>query len=64
MYVYDRWGTAVFESDNIDRGWDGASGGQKCPSGSYVWMVRIGFLGQDIITQGDVKFNGTVTIVR
>ena len=64
MYIYDRWGTAVFESDNIDQGWDGISNGQVCPADSYVWMVQINFLGQDIITQGDVKFKGTVTLVR
>ncbi|MEI7662222.1 MAG: gliding motility-associated C-terminal domain-containing protein [Bacteroidota bacterium] len=64
MYVYDRWGTEVFHSENIDTGWNGMHSGQPCPSDTYVWFVHIGFLGQDIITQGDVKFNGTVTIVR
>ena len=64
MVVYDRWGQLVFQSDNIDKGWDGTYGGRYCPPDSYVWIVNIGFLGKDIITQGDVVFNGTVTIVR
>jgi gliding motility-associated-like protein len=64
MVIYDRWGQLVFESDNIDHGWDGTYGGQNCPPESYAWVVRIEFLGQDIITKGDVVFKGTVTIVR
>ncbi|MCX6305710.1 MAG: gliding motility-associated C-terminal domain-containing protein [Bacteroidetes bacterium] len=64
MVVYDRWGQQVFQSDDIDKGWDGNVGGQYCPPESYVWIVHIGFLGQDIITKGDIVFKGTVTIVR
>lgn len=64
MVVYDRWGQLVFESDDVDARWDGTTGGQYCPSDSYVWIVNVGFLGQDIVTQGDVVFKGTVTIVR
>ena len=64
MVIYDRWGRLVFESDNVDKAWDGKSGGRDCPPDSYVWVVNVGFLGQDIITQGDVVFKGTVTIVR
>ncbi|MFZ4520648.1 MAG: gliding motility-associated C-terminal domain-containing protein [Bacteroidales bacterium] len=64
MVIYDRWGQLVFESDDVDKGWDGLAGGQVCPPESYVWIVHIGFLGQDIITQGNVVFKGTVTIIR
>ncbi|MEI7723791.1 MAG: gliding motility-associated C-terminal domain-containing protein [Bacteroidota bacterium] len=64
MVIYDRWGQLVFQSDNVDSAWDGMFDGQYCPPASYVWIVHIGFLGQDIITQGDVVFKGTVTIAR
>ncbi len=64
MVVYDRWGTLLFESYNVDKGWDGIFNGQYCPPDSYIWVANIGFLGQDIITQGDVVFKGTVSIVR
>jgi gliding motility-associated-like protein len=64
MYIYNRWGELVFTSDDIDKGWNGICGGQYCPADSYVWIINIGFLGQDIVTQGDVVFKGTVTIVR
>lgn len=64
MLIFDRWGRMVFESKNIDDGWNGMFNGQYCEPDSYVWMVTINFRGQDIITQGDVKFKGTVTLVR
>lgn len=64
MYLYSRWGQLVYESDNIDQGWDGTSKGAYCEPGSYVWIVNVGFLGQDIITQGDIVLKGTVTLVR
>jgi gliding motility-associated-like protein len=64
MIVYDRWGRQVFESKNIDTGWDGSFGGKLCDPDTYVWIVTVAFKGNDIITQGDVKFNGTVTLVK
>jgi gliding motility-associated-like protein len=64
MMVFDRWGRMVFESQNIDHGWNGMFNGLYCEPDSYVWMVTINFRGEDIITQGDVKFKGTVTLVR
>lgn len=64
LYIYDRWGKLVFQSDDIDKGWDGISGGQYFQPDTYVWVASIEFLGQDIITQGNIKLSGTVTIVR
>ncbi len=64
MYLYNRWGQLVYESDNIDKGWDGTSKGSYCEPDSYVWILNVGFLGQDIITQGDIVLKGTVTLVR
>jgi gliding motility-associated-like protein len=64
MMIYDRWGQEVFYSGDIAKGWDGTYKGRECPPESYVWVINIGFLGQDIITSGDIVFKGTVTIVR
>jgi gliding motility-associated-like protein len=64
MYVYDRWGKLLFQSDNMDVGWDGTSQGQKCPPGAYAWEALISFIGNDITTNGKVKFKGTVILIR
>ncbi|MBQ4440997.1 MAG: gliding motility-associated C-terminal domain-containing protein, partial [Bacteroidales bacterium] len=36
MMVYDRWGSMVFLTTDMDAGWDG---GDK-PEGMYVWVIR------------------------
>jgi gliding motility-associated-like protein len=64
LYVFDRWGKMVFHSENIDQGWDGTAQGQKCPPGTYTWEAFVDFIGNDITTNGKVKFKGTVILLR
>jgi gliding motility-associated-like protein len=64
LYVYDRWGQLIFQSDNIDNGWDGTYRGAKCPAGTYSWVAFVDFRSSDITTNGKVKFKGTVILVR
>ncbi|MBE0647198.1 MAG: gliding motility-associated C-terminal domain-containing protein [Bacteroidales bacterium] len=64
MYIYNRWGQLVFQSDDIDQGWDGTVKNQLAESDTYVWILQVGFLGEDIITNGDVVLKGTVTLVK
>ena len=40
MYIYDRWGTLVFESSDISAGWDGKYKGNPSPTGAYVYKVE------------------------
>ncbi len=64
MYIYNRWGQLVFQSDDIDQGWDGTVGNQPAESSTYVWILQVDFLGEDIVTSGDVVLKGTVTLVK
>lgn len=38
--IYNRWGNAVFESDNINDGWDGRSDYNWADIGVYVYIVE------------------------
>ncbi len=41
MKIYDRWGEIVFETNDINLGWDGRiKNGQIAPVGTYTWIVR------------------------
>jgi gliding motility-associated-like protein len=40
LQIYNRWGEKVFESDDINRGWDGQSFNQEAPIGVYVWKIE------------------------
>jgi len=39
LRVYNRYAQMIFESDQIDLGWDGSHEGQKVPLGVYVYRV-------------------------
>jgi len=63
MFIYDRWGTLLFESNSMTDGWDGTFRGEPCPDGIYVWIVRSGG------TNADEKYEnsdmqGTVVLLR
>ncbi len=39
MIVFNKWGQQIFESDDIDQGWDGTFNGQPCQTDLYTWVV-------------------------
>jgi len=39
MYIYNRWGELIFESNDINTGWDGFVQGTKAAQGVYIWKV-------------------------
>lgn len=40
VYVFDRWGQKVFESHDLEQGWDGTYEGKLCPIDTYVYKVE------------------------
>jgi gliding motility-associated-like protein len=53
--IYDRWGVKVFETSNINEGWDGTFNGAPQPLGVYVYTVEAQTnLGKPFIKQGNV----------
>ncbi len=41
MKIYDRWGHLVFESADIDTGWDGRVNGKWAPQGIYSYYIEV-----------------------
>ena len=39
FYIYDRWGKLVFETTDIEEGWDGTQNGKPCNAGVYIWTI-------------------------
>jgi gliding motility-associated-like protein len=64
LEIYNRGGNLVFTSDNLDQGWDGTFNGYALPLGTYIWIAKIKFLSQDIITSGDIVLKGNVILLR
>lgn len=38
--IYNRWGEVVFETTDIDEGWDGTYKGEPVPIGTYVYTLK------------------------
>ncbi|MDF3029407.1 MAG: Ig domain protein group 2 domain protein [Fluviicola sp.] len=41
LMIFDRWGEVLFESHNVDFGWDGTYVGQLCKEGVYTWKIIV-----------------------
>jgi gliding motility-associated-like protein len=57
--VYNRWGNKVFETSNIEQGWNGQYNGAPQPMGVYVYSV-------EAVTNTGKTFTrqGNVTLIR
>jgi PKD repeat protein len=40
LQIFNRWGTLIFESHNINHPWNGYYKGKLCRQGVYVWFVE------------------------
>lgn len=55
MVIYNRWGAPIFESRDIEKGWDGNDNGQPAPAGSYGYKIfGIDNAGQEFSKVGSV----------
>lgn len=40
LYIYNRHGQLVFQSDDIEKGWDGKIDGEMAPADVYVYLIE------------------------
>lgn len=61
FYIYDRWGDLIFESNDINKYWDGRANGGKdiAQQDTYVWKLNIRFSSGERYQQV-----GSVNLVR
>ncbi|HMG15986.1 MAG TPA: gliding motility-associated C-terminal domain-containing protein [Saprospiraceae bacterium] len=59
LLIYDRWGKKVFESNDIDIGWNGAIGFVALPIGVYAYYAKLRQSNGNVIER-----KGTVMLVR
>ena len=60
--VFNRWGAMVFESDNIEIGWNGTFDGRNVPEGVYVYWIEYRVNQMEDVLQK--RFGGDVTVMR
>lgn len=57
--IFNRWGEKVFYSNSINSSWDGTQKGKSIPLGSYVYLIKVKFNGQN----KESTFKGTVNMI-
>jgi len=61
MIIFDRWGSKIYETENIASGWNGRknNNGAILPSGAYQYIIRV-------VSRREKKsiFKGTVILVK
>ncbi|MGD0581755.1 MAG: PKD domain-containing protein [Bacteroidales bacterium] len=55
LRIFSKIGILIFESNDINVGWDGYHNGELCDPGVYIWKVRGTFKnGEQFVKMGDV----------
>jgi len=55
--IFDRWGEKLFETDELNEGWDGTYKGNPVASGIYVWKVKAKELYRNVNTEHSGHLN-------
>jgi gliding motility-associated-like protein len=59
LMVFNQWGEKIFESQNINSGWDGKYKGVMQPNGTYVYALKATLSDGTTVTR-----SGSISIVR
>ncbi len=58
--IYNRWGTLMYKSNEVDFKWDGfGMNGLKCSDGVYFWILTY----KEVNNPTTLKAQGTVTLI-
>ena len=60
LFIYDRGGTLVFHTNDIEASWDGTYRGYECKPGAYVYIANYRRKGVERL----MSQNGTGTIIK
>jgi gliding motility-associated-like protein len=60
LFVINRWGQVVWESNNPSESWDGTYDNKKCQDGTYFWVITYGIEGID----ERKRIQGHLTVIR
>ncbi|MBZ0100250.1 MAG: gliding motility-associated C-terminal domain-containing protein, partial [Taibaiella sp.] len=59
LYINNRWGEAVYQSEDITDCWDGNYKGKKAQLGTYYYFIKV-----NTPSCGSVFKTGDITLIR
>jgi gliding motility-associated-like protein len=63
MYIYNRWGQLLFETENRAEGWDGTFNGEMVQTGTYTYVIRFVITDEEM-NERDILRKGTVVVLN
>jgi gliding motility-associated-like protein len=60
LFIFNRWGEVMWESHDINAGWNGTYGGKLVPEGTYIWMIKA----TDGVSDKKYEFSGHINVLR
>jgi gliding motility-associated-like protein len=57
--IFNRWGTLIFESNDLNKGWDGTFRGVSAPADVYIYIISA-----EGIDSRNIEINGNLTLIR
>ena len=60
LLIFNRWGEVVWQSNNIEVGWDGTYGGKVAPADTYTWIIRT----KDLMNDAKYTYDGHINLLR
>jgi gliding motility-associated-like protein len=64
IQIYNRWGQKVFESDDIQQGWDGFANGIRCQQGVYMYKISMNVAQTGSKGIKPIVLQGSFTLLR
>ncbi|MHC1708071.1 MAG: gliding motility-associated C-terminal domain-containing protein [Bacteroidales bacterium] len=65
MWIFNRWGELIFESDDLYKGWDGKYKGDPAPVDVYTWVLEYIYTTPGpYFFEKDGKKKGMVVLIR
>ena len=64
LKVYNRWGSVIFASNNVNQKWDGTYAGSPCAAGDYTWVIAYRTPARSGPEPAEYRQTGRVLLVR
>lgn len=60
LLIFNRWGEVIWESHDVEIGWDGTYGGRIAPADMYTWVIRT----KDLQNDAKYTFDGHLNLLK
>ena len=60
MFIFNRWGEIIFETHDVNYGWDGTYGGVMAQDGTYTWTIEF----KELMSDKRHVDSGHVNLIR